>query len=282
MGKLLILFLSIATIQISCKGQLTSAKVTDCFNLFQKDSLIKKYIENGAERLQGGYNNPQWETYCDSIINICPNIADAYQLKAIPYLKNADYEKAFALNDKAVALDPMGFTAYRGFLKCIFTKDYTGAIKDFEKAQVLKPNSGEMDHTYRFYLAICWLELGNMKEAEKNILEDMRIQTGKDPQKEPHFNSLLYAGIIAYESKDYPLAQKRLLSCLKVYENLPEANYYLGMIYKAENNPVQQKKYLTICLQALKNGYSMSEDNLYYAYYPHQITLFEVENALKE
>ena len=227
------------------------------------------------------YNNPAWQLYCDSIIAICPDVAAAYQLKAVPFIKNGEYEKAFALNDIAVQLDPKGYTAYRGFLKCIFTRDYKGAIIDFQKAAQFYPRGYEMDHTYPFYEGLCNLELGNYPDAEQNFKQDIFIQTGGKKDQNPHFNTLLYTGILYYEMKENALAKEYLLKCLQAYSQLPEANYYLAMVYAREGNATLRKKYLEIARQSYKDGYRLNEDNIYYVNYPHEIKLYEIEQALK-
>lgn len=277
-----ILFPSLLLIALcGCKSHHPATAVNiDCGNTHTKDSLINRFIDSGAERLLNLYNNPAWESYCDSLIALCPGIAAAYQLKAVPYIKNGAYEKAFALVNKAVELDPRSYTAYRGFLKCIFTKDYEGAITDFQKAQQLTPNGGEMDHTYKFYEGLCNLELGNYAAAEGNLDDDISIQTGNNPKETPHFNSFLYKGILYYEMKRFAGAKEYLQKCLTIFKQLPEANYYLALAYKNTRQPALAKKYLEIAKQSIIDGYSMNEDNLYYAYYPHQVTLYEIEQAL--
>ncbi len=175
MGKSLILFLSFFFAAAFCFCQSTQDILPkcDCSSKKVKDSLIEKYLTNGAEKYS--YNGPRWQLYCDSLIALCPNIAVAYQLKAIPYIKYGDYARAFPLEDKAVELEPKKWTAYRGFLKCIFTKDYEGAIIDFQNAQRLTPNGYEMDHTYLFYEGLCNLELGSYSIAEENFKKDIFI-----------------------------------------------------------------------------------------------------------
>jgi tetratricopeptide (TPR) repeat protein len=279
MVRLLILFLSCLITITGCFRHPVATEVvtTGCSNSYFQDSLIRVYIDSGAAKLPGGYNNPAWQLYCDSVLAICPGTAAAYQLKAMPYIKNGEYENAFRLVDSAVVYGPVAYTAYRGFLKCIFTKDYEGAITDFQKAQQLTPNGGEMDHTYKFYEALCNLELGNYAAAETLFNEDIFIQTGGDKTKRPHYNTLLYVGILYYEMKNDPRAKEYLLKCIDYFQKLPEANYYLALVYEREGNNVLKKKYLEIARQSLKEGLTMNEDNLYYANYPHQVTLYEVE-----
>jgi tetratricopeptide (TPR) repeat protein len=284
MAKSLILFLSFILSIGFCSGQgaIKSSKC-DCSNRSVQDSLIEFYLDNKADRLPYIYNNPAWQFYCDSILLICPNVAYAYRQKAIPYIKNGEYEKAFALNDKAVELSPKEWTAYRGFLKCIFTKDYEGAILDFQKAQQLTPNGFEMDHTFFFFEGLCNLELGNYSKAKENFMKDILIQVGDNTKEsDAHFNSLLYMGILYFEMNDNFKAKDYLIKCLNSYKELPEANYYLAMVYKKENNQELKKKYLEIAKQAKSDGYGLNEDNTYYSYYPHQITLYEINQELNK
>lgn len=281
MVKWLILFLSSFFLSLTCQGQATHAKRTiDCDNKQVQDSLIERYLDKGAEELPYLYNDPGWELYCDSVIALCPGIAYAYRQKAIPYIKNGEYEKAFAINNIAVQLDPKSWTAYRGFLKCIFTKDYEGAIRDFKKAEEFNAGGYEMDHTYFFYEGLCNLELGNYSKAEENMKKDIQIQTNGDPAKDIHFNTLFYLGVIYYESKNYSQAKKYLLKCLGDYPQHPDANYYLALTYKKENNEEFKNKYLQIAKESLKKKYGINEDNVYYANYPHQIKLYEIEQEL--
>lgn len=281
MVKQLILFLSflLSGFFSSCQQPLQKTSTCDCSNPRVRDSLVEKYLDNLVERVS--YNTPQWQTICDRVIAICPNVAAAYQLKAIPFIKYGDYAKAFPLEDKAVELDPKQFTSYRGFLKCIFTKDYEGAIIDFQSAEKLVPNGYEMDHTFFFYKGLCNLELTYYAEAEKNFKKDIFIQTGGDTTKTVHYNSLFYLGVLYYEMKNYALAKEYLVRCLAVYEQHPDANYYLAMVYKKMRNFNLEKKYLTISKKAFEDKYDLVEDNIIYANYPHQVTLYEVEQAMK-
>lgn len=277
MGKWLTLFLSLAAFCV--KGQNPIQK-PDCSSKKIQDSLIGRYVTNGAKKLRGTYNHPAWQLYLDSAIAVCPNIAYVYQQKALPYIKNGDYEKAMLLDTKAAELDPRRYTAYLGFLKCILTKDYEGGLADFKKAQVLIPNGFEMDHSYLFYQGLCNLELGNYDEAEKNLREDLYIQTGGDTKKTAHFNSLFYLGVLYYEKKDPVQAKDYLKACLDQFPSHPDANYYLGLTYKAEGDTTQAGMYFHRAKEALSNGYSMNEDSQFYVYYPRQITLFEINQEL--
>ena len=75
----------------------------DCGSKAYQDSLVARYLDRGAHRIS--YLSPRWGQYCDSLIAACPNIAYAYQQKAMPLIKCGDYARAMPLVDQAVALD---------------------------------------------------------------------------------------------------------------------------------------------------------------------------------
>jgi len=240
---------------------------------------VAKYIEHGAQ--QFSYNDPRWTQYCDSLIAICPNIAVAYQQKAVPLIKDGKYEAAFALENKAAELDPERWLAYRGFLKCIFTKDYAGAIVDFRAIARRQPNGREMDHTFSFFEGLCQLELGNYPEAKACFERDVQLQRGPSGTGEVHFNTLFYQGVLHLEMKNYAQATTYLTQCLKAFAQHPEANYYLGLVHKAQGNTAEANRRFEAAKQALAKGYALNEDNIYYANYPRQITAYEVQQALR-
>ncbi|GAA3963071.1 tetratricopeptide repeat protein [Hymenobacter antarcticus] len=284
MGKWWPLFLSLLAPAYSSYGQPaaagSSALAGDCGSKAYQDSLVARYLDRGAHRIS--HLSPQWGQYCDSLIAACPNIAYAYQQKAMPLIKCGDYAKAFPLVNKAVELDANRWLAYRGFLKCIFTKDYTGAIADFQRVAKLKPNGREMDHTYSFFEGVSELELGNYKRAETAFAHDMALQRGTDGTGEIHFNTLFYAGMVAAASKQHAQAELYLQQCLKVYPQYPEANYYLALTYRAQGRPALARQHLEAAQRALTGGYRLNEDNIFYANYPGQITEHEVTQALKQ
>ncbi len=269
MGKLLILFLSFLLVPTTSHSQ----QKIDCSSKVVQDSLLEVY---STKAWKFGYNHPDWEANWDSLIAICPNIADAYQEKAIPYLKSGDYAEAFELEDRAVELDPERWIAYRGFLHCIFTKNYEKALIDFQLAEQLVPNASVMDHTYSFFCGLAYLETGALEEAEKMFIKDIEQQKSRGKDNDIHFNSLLYLGIVQFEKKDFLEAERNLKECLKYYSQLPEANYFLGQLLKTIGNP-DSDLYFKKAKEYFNEGYSMNEDNELYVNYPRQISLVEIE-----
>lgn len=250
----------------------------DCTSRAYQDSLVARYLDRGAERV--GYLDPRWAQYCDSVIARCPRIAQAYQLKAVPLIKDGKLAEAFPLEDQAVALDPRNYLAYRGFLKCIFAKDYEGALLDFAAVAQLKPNGREMDHTYPFFEGLCHLELRQLPAAQAAFARDRQLQQGPGGEGSVHYNSLFYTGVAYWLARDYAQASTYLRACLRQYARHPDANYYLALVCRAQGRPAEATRLLQTAREALAAGYRLNEDNLYYANYPHQITAYEVQQAL--
>ena len=259
---------------------MVGAQLVDCSNPRVKDSLVLRYLANGAEQSRVSYMSPQWQLYCDSILMVCSNVAEAYQLKAIPFLKYGDMLNAMPLLDKAVFYDTLQYLPYRAFIKCIFAKDYAGAIADFEESTRRAGNAGVMDHTFAFYLGLCYLESGKSSEAVKYFTEDVKTQQTRTGSSDAHLNSWLYQGIALLDIHQLDSAKASLAKCLAVYPQHPEGNYYMAIVHKSQGQPDDALRYMRATISALKAGYSMNEDNLYYVYYPRQITLYEVEALL--
>jgi tetratricopeptide (TPR) repeat protein len=251
-----------------------------CIDQKYKDSIVQHYLKDLA--WQKGYNHPNWDRYCDTVIALCPDIAEAYREKAIPHIKYANLAIAMPLEDKAVELSPGEWLDYRAFLKVIFTKDYEGALVDFENAEKQKPLGGLMDHTYSFYKGLSYLGLGEYSKAIDALDQDIKTQSNYSKDAYIHFNTFLFLGIAHYKNNNLIEAENYINRCLKNYEAHPDALYYLGMINTQNNNKTEALANFTKSLNALKIGYSMNEDNESYCNYPFQITTFEVENAILE
>lgn len=70
------------------------------------------------------------------------------------------------------------------------------------------------------------------------------------------------------------------MKCIAVYKEHSNANYYLALVYKEMGNYDLENNYLQLSKQAFEKGYGLNEDNVYYANYPHQIRLYEVEQTI--
>lgn len=185
-------------------------------------------------------------------------IAYLWQQKAMPYFKARKYEIGLPLLNKAVFYDEERWLTYRGFIKCIFIKNYKEAIIDFEKAILQYSNSYEMDHSYSFYIALSYLQLNNFNKAELIFKKDIELQKAR--MGEAHFLDLFYYGISKYEQRKWEEAIVEFDKALLQYPLFSDAQ-----VYKAISMSRLGKKEEAQLLieQAKINGknYSINEDN---------------------
>jgi tetratricopeptide (TPR) repeat protein len=267
MVKSLMLFISLLLV-----GGCSFAQNIDCSSQTVRDSLFTLYSSKAG---QYSFLDDAWEMTYDSLLAICPNIAEAYQEKGHPYVANGNYEKAFEYNNKAVELDPVRWTGYRGYLNFVYTKNYEKAIVDFLEAERLTPNGFIQDHTYAFFMAISYMELGEFDKAETYFLKDIAQQKRGEGKNDIHFNSLLYFGVLYYVMNEFDKAELYLRDCLQLYEQHPIANYYLALTLKVTGNS-QKDMYFEKAKQYILEGYKLNEPYTYVSF-PREITLHEVE-----
>ena len=246
----------------------------DCASESYRDSLFAVYSQR-ADLLPIEHPG-RVQTY-DSLISICPNIAEAYQEKAQHYMVVKDFEQLFKNMDKAVELDTNRWLPYRGYLHCILAGNYEKAIADFQEAEKRMPHAFTMDHSFSFYKAIAWMQLGDFEKAESSFLRDIATQRRGEGKNDIHYNTLLYFGIMYYLSGELDKAQERLNECLQLYEQHPTANYYMGLTLKMIGNN-RQTTYFQRARQYMEEGYRINEPNSHFAPYPRQVTLADLEN----
>ncbi|QCD63177.1 tetratricopeptide repeat protein [Tenacibaculum maritimum] len=233
------------------------------------DSIIDKYVINGAKRFNYKFQMKEWQDTLDEGLKVDSTIAYLWQQKAMPYFKARKYEVGMEYLDKAVYYNPSRWLSYRAFIKCIFAKRYREAIIDFEKCIDVYGNGYEMDHTYQFYIAVSKLQLNKFEEAERILKEDIKLQ--KEKWKKAHLLDLFYLGISKYEQGKWKEAIIEFDNCLIQYPNFSDVQYYKSLCLSRLGKYNESK---SLYQQAKKNGldgYTFSESNSVYEKYPYQV-----------
>ena len=145
MNKLTLIILSFIFTQ--CQGQKDSHTETAKEKELRQDALIEKYVHNCANKFNYNYQMQEWQNCLDEGIKIDSTVAYFWQQKAMPYFKARKYEVGMAYLDKAVFYKPERWLSYRAFIKCIFSKQYKEALKDFELCVEMEGYSYVQDHT---------------------------------------------------------------------------------------------------------------------------------------
>lgn len=261
MRKLFIVFIFL--LGCSQKGEKAEEK-----SYPSEEEVTKRFLNH-----QYHYFAPEWQLYLDSAIQMNPTVAYFYQQKAMPLYKQRKYEAGLLFLNKAVELDSVRYIDYRAFMKCIFTKDYKGAIEDFEKAKKIKGEHGYvMDHSYDFHLGLSHLQLNDYNRAASYFTASINYTKEKSGEDWVHYLDLFYLGIANYELKNYAEAIIQFDKSLAVYKNFAEAEYYKALSLAKLD---KQDEALELYKQADKHfreGHSINEDNAVYEKYPYQIS----------
>jgi tetratricopeptide (TPR) repeat protein len=110
-------------------------------------------------------------------------------------------------------------------LKCVFQRDYKGAIVDMELVDKEFGYAYQNVHSYPFYKSLCYLQLNEFEIAEKVLQNDFDRTIKVHDESWIHFLDLFYIGIIQYELRDYDKAITFFDNTLKTYKNFSDTKY---------------------------------------------------------
>ena len=236
-----------------------------------KEEIIEKYVKNCAQKYNYNSRMSEWQKCLDKGLEKDSTIAYLWQQKAMPYFKARKYEVGMKFQDKAVKYDRKGQQDYRAFIKCIFAKNYEGAIADFEDYKKEYGNHYVMDHTYNFYIAISYLQLNQFKKAEELLtgyVNDLETELGEEWL---HPTALFYLGIAKFELKKYKDAIVEFDRALKTYAEFSDVKYYKSISLMHLGKTDEAKKVFAEYIENSRNGFTINEDNVVYEMYPYQV-----------
>lgn len=251
-------------------------------NLTEKQkSIITKYLDQGAYKYH--YLEQEWEENIANAIKEDSTIALLWQRRALPYWKTRKYGVALKYYNKAVEYDRKEYLARRGYLSCIFSKDYTNALKDFDDAAAEFGEGVENDHTYNFYRALCYLQLNQYDKAEYYINKDVSYIEKKFGKSWVSPLNYFYMGIIKYEKKDYQSAISAFDSALQQQPKFSDALYYKALcLHKINKDTAQLKSLMKEVSENYASGNSINENGALYEKYPYQISNWEIEALMRK
>ncbi|MEN0048049.1 MAG: tetratricopeptide repeat protein, partial [Bacteroidota bacterium] len=186
--------------------------------------------------------------------------------RAMPLFKQGKYELGMSYLDRAVALQPDRWQDYRAFIKCIFAKTYRAAIEDFQDCKVKFGNNYVMDHSYDFYIALCYLQLNEFQQAEQMLKSEIE-QQGENV----HYLDLFYYGISKYEQGRYEEAVETFDEVLGLYPQFSDVQYYKAICLSKIDRRDEVKTLLQEAKRNADEGYTINEDNAIYERYPYQV-----------
>ncbi len=266
MTKTIFLLLSLTSI---CFSQQTTE--TPKTKKIRQETIFEEFYTNCAKKYYYSYEMSEWQNCLDQGLKKDSTIAGLWHEKAMPYFKAKKYEVGMKFIDKAVLYEPTEQQPYRAFIKCIFAKTYKDAIIDFEDCTKKFGNLYVMDHTFGFYIGLCYLQLNEYKKAEKQF-KDYNDDIFKNRQGLEHPTALFYHGIAKFELKKWTEAIEAFDKALKIYPQFSDAKYYkmlcmykLGLLQKGDWTKMKEE-----AKADAEKGYTINEDNTIYETYPYQ------------
>ena len=254
----------------SCHSDKNGEQIVEAqsYTVFEKDSIVEKVMQP-IRRL--GINSHARRKALDSAIEKYPGIANFYQQRAMPLYKEDKDELGSPFLVKAAQLDPRKYLDYKGFMECIFSKNYKTAIADFEKYLNMFGEGHVMDHTYYFYIGISHLQLNDFEKA-KTYLEKSIAQVEKKSGREwIHHLDLMYLGIAYLEMDDCQNALAAFDEALSKNPDFGDVKYYkAGCLYRLGQMEEALKLFSEAKDDILK-GNTINEDNAIYERYPYQV-----------
>jgi len=237
------------------------------------DAIVEEFLTNCAEKHSYVLEMTEWQNCLDQGLKKDSTVAYLWQQKAMPYFKCKKYEVGMEYLDKAVFYNKERWLPYRAFIKCIFAHTYKEAIKDFEECIKLYGNSYEMDHSYSFYMGLCYLQLNEYEKAEK-LFDDYVNDIYKNRQQLEHPTAYFYQGIAKYELKKWNEAIAIFDKAIKIYPEFSDAKYYKAFCWLKQGKPKEEVRDLVgAAREDAAKGFSINEDNTIYETYPYQIKI---------
>jgi len=263
MNKIILFIASFLSIQ--CQSQNSQPQDIKA----RQEAIIKEHVYDCADKINYTVMMAAYQDCLDAGLKKDSTIAYLWQQKAMPYFKARKYSVGKPFLDKAVHYDEKRWLAYRGFMKCIFSKDYKEAIEDFQKCITKYGNSYEMDHTYAFYIGLSYLQLNEYKKAESVFEKD--IETQITQRNEAHFLDLFYYGISKYEQQKWEEAIFEFDKSLEQYSQFSEAQYYKAICLARLGKKEESVKSFEKAKKDAETGYTINEDNAIYETYPYKV-----------
>lgn len=271
-----ILLVKLTLLLFSCSNINSDEHPKEPISKLTDEEVVEKYLKNGA--WQQRIFSPEYQQYIDSAIAVKPEMAYLYQQKAMPFFKQRKYEAGMKILDKAVELDAKRFLDYRAFIKCVFAKTYHDAILDFREAKNLISKDGYiMDHSYDFYIGLCYIQLNEFEKAAEIIRESIEKLVEEKGEEWVHHLDYFYLGIAFHELQQHEEAIKYFDKTLKKYKEFSDAEYYKAISLYRSGKVDLAVELLSMCEQHFNMGYTINEANAIYEEYPYQISMKHID-----
>lgn len=234
------------------------------------DQIIETYLKNGA--WEHSYLSREWGEWIDKGLEKDPTIAYLWQQRAMPLWKKRKYELALTYYDNAVKYNRERYLSRRGFLKCIFQKDYSSALIDFNTYKKEYGFTYEQDHSLEFWIAICHLQLNEFDKAFTILNNEINNQEMEHGVGWVHYLDRFYLGIIYFELGEYENAVKEFDKVLEEFASFSDVQYYKSKCLNKLGEKEEAKQLFIDGKLNYDKGNTFTEGSVNYEPYPYQVT----------
>jgi tetratricopeptide (TPR) repeat protein len=259
--------LGLTSLLLSCTKNLPEEKQIATSN---PDEIIETYLKNGAWK--HNYLTREWGEWIDKGLEKDSTIAYLWQQKAMPLWKKRKYELALKYYNNAVKYNRERYLSRRGFLKCIFQKEYANALIDFNTYKKEYGFTYEQDHSIEFWIAICHLQLNEYNKALNVLKNEIESQESEHGIGWVHYLDLFYLGIIYFELGDYNSAIAKFDKVLSEYSTFSDVQYYKSICLNRLGEKEKAKKLVNDGVLNYAKGNTFTEGSVNYEPYPYQVT----------
>ncbi|SHI85437.1 tetratricopeptide repeat protein [Aquimarina spongiae] len=221
-------------------------------------------------------------TLVEHAIALDPNNADARRELSIPYLKRGMPVQWKPLFDKAVALDPVNWQGWRGYLYLYFYRNYKKAIEDFDATDQLTPDFDDypQGQSVNYMRGVAYMGLKDWDKAKLYFDTYINEQIATSGEDYADVTAFLYRGIIAYQNNEIESAIEDFLKVLQYSGNhYADAHYYLAKCFSAQNDFPKAKHHIDEAIKDFDLGYFHSRN---YVEVLYQIYIQDLEGLKKQ
>jgi tetratricopeptide (TPR) repeat protein len=220
------------------------------------------------------------KVYLDSALSIATWSAPLWFEKSYPLFFAGKYEIGIPYMDSAVKYNNK-YLGYKGYLQCIFQKHYSEALADLKEAQRVNGEGHVEDHSYEFYIGLCYLQLDKFDSSEQ-VFRHLIDRTKEDHGWQMvHYLDWYYLGISLFEKDDYGKAIACFDTCLKRYTFFSDAKFYKAWCLKELHQMDLAYNLMAEANVDFAAGYTINDDNARYESYPYQVNKYQLKNSLE-
>lgn len=251
MGKLLKYCLSLIILQFGCKE---SSKWYEALSAQERIELSKERFKEHAMYYQGSPENME---IIEGALEIDPNNAEAWRELSVPYLKRGYAHLWKPLFDKAVAIDPVAWQGWRGYLYLYFYRDYERALADFNATDTLTENFTDypQGQSVDYMRGLCYLGLDDLDSAKiyfTKYINEVIEESGEDWVD---VYAYLYRGLVYQKQNDLSNAMTDYKAGLAISPSLADLKYRMASIEHVAGNQTKAQKLVEQAIEHFNDGY---------------------------